>query len=182
MAQNYTLDLAKMLNQVVSEISVPGVEIFRHPVDVIMNPTYPDYIFHPMDLGTIKEKVLKKEYGSTDSFLADMKWIQHNSCIFNTDTADISVIAKKVVRKAEEGCLVSLNCFLLENNIFQEIEKCPDCVLKALVNPTDWFTEPCEKLHPIVFGRLQGYPIWPGKAIGVSQRGDSKNSKYEIPF
>ena len=97
-----------MLDQVVSEINVPGVEIFRHPVDLVMNPTYADYIFHPMDLGTIKEKVLKKEYGSTDSFLADMKWIQHNSCIFNTDTADISIIAKKVVRKAEEGCLVSL--------------------------------------------------------------------------
>ena len=46
-----------MLENVVLSINVPGIEIFSQPVDLQMNPTYQDYIFHPMDLGTIKQKV-----------------------------------------------------------------------------------------------------------------------------
>ena len=50
-------DLALMLEHVVLSMNVPGIEIFSQPVDLQMNPTYQDYIFHPMDLGTIKKKV-----------------------------------------------------------------------------------------------------------------------------
>ena len=47
-----------MLENVVLSINVPGIEIFSQPVDLQINPTYQDYIFHPMDLGTIKQKVI----------------------------------------------------------------------------------------------------------------------------
>ena len=46
-----------MLKNAVETIRPPGVEIFMSPVDTVMNPNYIDYIFHPMDLGTISQKV-----------------------------------------------------------------------------------------------------------------------------
>lgn len=45
-----------MLKNAVETIRPPGVEIFMSPVDTVMNPNYIDYIFHPMDLGTISQK------------------------------------------------------------------------------------------------------------------------------
>ena len=92
-------DLAMMLEHVVVNINMLGIEIFSAPVDTGMNPTYQDYIFHPMDLGTIKAKIKRKDYGSTDAFLADIKWIQHNCSIFNGEGADLSIISKKIVQK-----------------------------------------------------------------------------------
>ena len=114
-----------MLKNAVETIRPPGVEIFMSPVDTVMNPNYIDYIFHPMDLGTISQKVRRflfqmvenifisnnfqikhKEYGSTDAFIADIKWIQHNCIIFNTPDSALSATAKKIVKQAEKECSV----------------------------------------------------------------------------
>ena len=45
-----------MLKYAVENIRPPHVDQFSQPVDIVANKTYPDYIFHPMDLGTIKKK------------------------------------------------------------------------------------------------------------------------------
>ena len=45
-----------MLKNAVDNIRPPGVEAFLVPVDTKANPEYPDYIFHPMDLGTVAKK------------------------------------------------------------------------------------------------------------------------------
>ena len=100
--------LSTMLRHALSQIRPPGVEPFLTPVDVKANPNYPDYIFHPMDLGTVEKKVGQKVYGSTDSFLADIKWIQHNCVIFNTSDSPLSAASKKIVRLAEKECQVRI--------------------------------------------------------------------------
>jgi hypothetical protein len=46
-------------------------------------PEYLDYIIHPMDLETIEKNIDSKKYTSTDAFIADVKWITHNSVVFN---------------------------------------------------------------------------------------------------
>jgi hypothetical protein len=46
------------------------------------------------------------------------------------------------------------------------------------VNPTNWFSTVCAKVHPIVWAKVTGYPIWPGKAI--SQNRDPKSNKIQI--
>jgi len=46
-------------------------------------PEYLDYIIHPMDLETIEKNIDLKKYPSTDAFIADVKWITHNSVVFN---------------------------------------------------------------------------------------------------
>ena len=46
-----------MLKNAVEQIRPSGVELFLTPVDTVQNPEYPDYIYHPMDLGTVLKKV-----------------------------------------------------------------------------------------------------------------------------
>jgi hypothetical protein len=158
-----------MLKNAVETIRPPGVEIFMSPVDTVMNPNYIDYIFHPMDLGTISQKISQREYGSTDAFIADIKWIQHNCIIFNTPDSALSATAKKIVKLAEKEC--------------SDIETCPGCYLGPLKSPeTNWFTKVCDIIHPIVWGKIAGYPIWPGKAVGYKKEKQSGKIQVDIRF
>jgi hypothetical protein len=56
------------------------------PVDPKQMPEYLDYIVHPMDLQTIEQNIDAKKYSCPDSFIADVKWITHNSVVFNGST------------------------------------------------------------------------------------------------
>jgi len=38
---------------------------------------------------------------------------------------------------------------------------------------TNWFTKVCDIIHPIVWGKIAGYPIWPGKAVGYKKEKQS---------
>ncbi len=44
---------------------------------------YSDYIIHPMDFETIEKNINLKKYRSTEAFFGDIKWILHNSIIYN---------------------------------------------------------------------------------------------------
>lgn len=97
-----------MLRHALTQLRPAGVEPFLTPVDTVQNPIYPDYIFHPMDLSLIEKNVKDKKYGSTDAFIADVKWIQHNCVIFNGPDSPLSAVAKKIVRAAEKECQVTI--------------------------------------------------------------------------
>ena len=58
---------------------------FNEPVDPIAQgvPTYPEIIQHPMDFGTIKEKIDAKEYLSPAEFIADVRLVFRNARTFN---------------------------------------------------------------------------------------------------
>lgn len=43
-----------------------------------------EYVVKPMDLCLLENNIKSKLYGSTDAFMADAKWIQHNCIVFNT--------------------------------------------------------------------------------------------------
>lgn len=66
---------------------LPCSKPFLKPVDVISLQIF-DYltiIDRPMDLGTIKTKITKKEYATTDDYLNDMNQIFENCRKYNTD-------------------------------------------------------------------------------------------------
>ncbi|CAG5098195.1 Oidioi.mRNA.OKI2018_I69.XSR.g15450.t2.cds [Oikopleura dioica] len=161
-------NLSIMLRNCLSKIRPPGIEIFMQPVDTQANPNYLDYIFHPMDMSQIEANIKEKKYGSTDAFLADLKWIKHNCIIFNGAKNDFSTTANKIIRIAETEC--------------QEIENCPSCYLGPLTKPVDWFVQVCDKVHPIVWGKLSGYPVWPAKVMCCQSKGsgDSKTSRHHV--
>jgi hypothetical protein len=66
---------------------LPCAKPFLRPVDVVaLNlPDYLEIIGRPMDLGTIKKKLLAKDYTTADEFLEDVYLIFDNCRKYNTD-------------------------------------------------------------------------------------------------
>ena len=134
--------------------SISGVEPFLRPVDPVAFPNYKKYITCPMDLSAIEKNLKRKQYGSTEAFLADAKWILHNSVIFNSSSSKITSTAKSLVRVCRHE--------------MQEIENCPDCYMSAHVKKDSWFVAACRIPHILVWAKLKTYPFWPAKAMRVN--------------
>ncbi|CAL1679550.1 unnamed protein product [Lasius platythorax] len=161
MAQLSVDQLCMLLKHVVERLrDYPGSEPFSKPVDLAEVPNYLDYVIKPMDLSLLESNVRSKLYGSTDAFMADAKWIQHNCIVFNTcggvyaDTLKLTNAAKQIIKVARQEV--------------SEIEACPDCYAhgRNLPRPQpSWFIEPCRRPHPLVWAKLKGFPFWPAKAM-----------------
>nr|XP_033331759.1 protein kinase C-binding protein 1-like isoform X1 [Megalopta genalis]XP_033331760.1 protein kinase C-binding protein 1-like isoform X1 [Megalopta genalis]XP_033331761.1 protein kinase C-binding protein 1-like isoform X1 [Megalopta genalis]XP_033331762.1 protein kinase C-binding protein 1-like isoform X1 [Megalopta genalis]XP_033331763.1 protein kinase C-binding protein 1-like isoform X1 [Megalopta genalis]XP_033331764.1 protein kinase C-binding protein 1-like isoform X1 [Megalopta genalis] len=161
MAQLSVDQLCLLLKHVVERMrEYPGSEPFWKPVELSDAPNYMDYVVKPMDLSLLESNVRAKLYGSTDAFMADAKWIQHNCIVFNTcggvytDTSKLTNAAKQMIKLARQEV--------------SEIEACPDCYAhgRNLPRPQpSWFIEPCRRPHPLVWAKLKGFPFWPAKAM-----------------
>ncbi|XP_074105009.1 zinc finger MYND-type containing 8 [Cotesia typhae] len=137
-----------------------GSEPFWNAVDLKEVPNYMDYVVKPMDLSLLEINVDAKLYGSTDAFMADAKWIQHNCIVFNTcggeytDSSKLTNAAKLIIKIARQEV--------------SEYEACPDCYSRGRniprANPS-WFVEACSKPHPLIWAKLKGFPFWPAKAL-----------------
>lgn len=161
MAQLSVDQLCLLLKHVVERMrEYPGSEPFWKPVELSEAPNYLEYVVKPMDLSLLESNVRAKLYGSTDAFMADAKWIQHNCIVFNTcggvytDTSKLTNAAKQIIKLARQEV--------------SEIEACPDCYAhgRNLPRPQPaWFIEPCRRPHPLVWAKLKGFPFWPAKAM-----------------
>ena len=58
-------------------LSMPSAEPFMTPVDhVALNiPDYPTVVTHPMDLGTINDKLSASQYQSASGFVLDVRLV-----------------------------------------------------------------------------------------------------------
>lgn len=134
--------------------SISAIDPFLKPVDLGVFPAYKDYITCPMDLSAIERNIKRKQYGSTEAFLADTKWILHNCIIFNSLSSKLTSIAKTLVKICKHE--------------MQEIENCPDCYMNAHTKKDSWFVAACRIPHLLVWAKLKGFPFWPGKAMRVN--------------
>ncbi|CAF1055106.1 unnamed protein product [Rotaria sordida] len=128
--------------------SHPQSAPFMKPVDSKQVPEYLDYIIHPMDLETIEKNIDLKKYPSTDAFIADVKWITHNS------QSKFTTIARALLKIARHE--------------MTEIEICSECYLRsAQPITTDWFAEPCRIPHTLCWAKMKGYQPWPAKVLRI---------------
>ncbi|XP_042483859.1 transcription factor GTE9-like [Macadamia integrifolia] len=76
----------------------PSGWVFSQPVDpVALNiPDYFSIISKPMDLGTIKSKLQKKFYLSTQEFAADVRLTFSNAMLYNPPSNDVHLMAKEL--------------------------------------------------------------------------------------
>ncbi|CAF4459376.1 unnamed protein product [Rotaria socialis] len=128
--------------------SHPQSTPFMQPVDPKQVPEYLDYIIHPMDLETIEKNVDLKKYTSTDAFIADVKWIIHNS------QSKFTTVARALIKIARHE--------------MTEIEICAECYLRS-AQPLipDWFAEPCRIPHTLCWAKMKGYQSWPAKVLRI---------------
>jgi len=78
--------------------SVNSVDPFLKPVDPSQFPSYKNYVICPMDLATMERNLRRKQYGSTEAFLADAKWIVHNCIVFNSTASKLTSVAKTILK------------------------------------------------------------------------------------
>ncbi|KAG8286244.1 hypothetical protein J6590_065148 [Homalodisca vitripennis] len=143
------------LKLVIQTIMVLRSDDFAKPVDVAAFPYYRDFIVKPMDLTQLRQNIRAKMYGSTEAFLADAKWIVHNSIIFNSVQSKFTNTARALLKICKQE--------------MQEIENCPDCYQNAHTRSSDsWFIEACRRPHVLVWAKLKGFPFWPAKAMTVN--------------
>ncbi|KAH9496698.1 hypothetical protein Btru_009693 [Bulinus truncatus] len=144
--------LCTLLKFALERMRSVGASTFEHPVDTVQFPNYSEYVYYPMSLSVLEKNIKRKMYGCTESFLADAKWLYHNSVVYNGFVNKITSAAKSLLKV----CKHEMN----------EIEICPDCYYHSCAqdNP-DWFCEPCQNPHPLVWAKLKGYPFWPAKVL-----------------
>ncbi|EAX97139.1 Bromodomain containing protein [Trichomonas vaginalis G3] len=73
-------------------------DMFSEPVDPIADgcPDYFEKIEYPIDLGTIKKKLINDEYKSTDEFKYEVNLVWDNSYRYNGKQAIVSLLAKQL--------------------------------------------------------------------------------------
>jgi hypothetical protein len=69
---------------------------FFKPVDVAEWPTYPEIIFHPIDLGTIMERIGNNFYRSLRGIQHDVSLLYQNCRTFNDEQAEVVTIAESI--------------------------------------------------------------------------------------
>lgn len=74
----------------------PHAWIFNKPVDVVAHkvPDYYNIIKHPMDLGTVKSKLLSNQYSTPMEFAADVRLTFKNAMTFNPPKHDVHIMAE----------------------------------------------------------------------------------------
>ena len=123
---------------------------------------------NPMDLSVVEDNIQKKVYASTNSFLADVKWVTrhrhvslshtlftqiYHNCVAN---GRLVAEAKNVLRVAKQEC--------------EEIEICPDCYLNYYtLEEETYFAAVCRRPHAIVWAKLKGHPFWPAKVVRFNE-------------
>ncbi|CAL8073120.1 unnamed protein product [Orchesella dallaii] len=133
----------------------PGSDPFVQPVDPNDAEDYFDYIVYPMDIETLEKNIKKRQYGSTEAFLADAQWLVHNSIVFNSASSQYTVAAKRLLKVCKQE--------------LTEIETCPECYTNAHEKPEHWFVEACKRPHILVWAKLKGFPFWPAKAMKIKE-------------
>jgi hypothetical protein len=154
--QRYSInELHIMLQHALHRLkSHPQAESFLKSIDLNQNSDYYDYIIHPMDFQKIRRNLNLKKYSSTESFLGDIKWILHNSFIYNGNQSKLTHIARTLLKKAQHE--------------MSEIEICPECYLRtAQPVTTDWFTKPCTIPHVLCWAKMKTYQSWPAKVLRI---------------
>ncbi|KAG6421297.1 hypothetical protein SASPL_117847 [Salvia splendens] len=89
--------LMKQCETLLSRLMVqPHAWIFNNPVDVVAHkvPDYYDVIKHPMDLGTVKSKLLSNHYSTPMEFAADVRLTFKNARTFNPPKHDVHIMAE----------------------------------------------------------------------------------------
>ncbi|GFR79542.1 zinc finger MYND domain-containing protein 11, partial [Elysia marginata] len=110
------------------------------------------YVFKKMDLNRMELKVQASRYKCLEEFHSDARTILHNcTLIFGEEKGGITDLAAIMVR----DCKYDLD----------EIELCPNCYYMSNAKPPDWFCQPCNPPHELVYAKQKGYSYWPAKVV-----------------
>ncbi|KAK2168186.1 hypothetical protein NP493_1242g00007 [Ridgeia piscesae] len=120
------------------------------------------FVFKYIDLNEMEAKVGASEYCYLGEFFNDARLLLHNTFICYGDAGAMADLAKIMIR----DCKYDLD----------EIQQCKDCYYNSNAKPKDWFCQPCDPPHELVYAKQKGFTFWPAKVIKVTQEG------YDVRF
>jgi len=102
--------------------------VFNEPVNpVALNiPDYNRIVEHPMDFGTIKERLQALQYEQLEPFIADVRLVMHNAKIYNPSTNRVHQAAKQMSEEFEDE-LAKLSRRILRDNKRRTEHSCDLC-------------------------------------------------------
>eukprot|EP00871_Galdieria_phlegrea_P004984 jgi/Galph1/5487/GphlegSOOS_G4166.1 len=84
-------------NEVLDKLSRRDTQgIFAEPVDTSVVTDYLSVVKHPMDLGTVREKLNREQYSSVEDFREDIDLIWDNCCLYNAPDTEFYTAAVKL--------------------------------------------------------------------------------------
>lgn len=122
------------------------------------------FVFKPMDLNQIEHKVESNKYRSLEEFVADTQLIFHNVYLIYGD--DVKGGMTELARIMSRDCAYDI----------EEIKQCQNCYYMSNAKPKDWFAQPCDPPHTLVYAKQKGYSHWPAKVIREFE------GKYDVRF
>lgn len=112
----------------------------------------PMFVYKPMDLNKMEQKVMAHKYKSIEEFLADAHNILHNTIlIYGDDEGGMTELARIMIR----DCKYDID----------EMNQCQNCYYMSNAKPRNWFAQPCDPPHELVYAKLKGFCYWPSKVI-----------------
>ena len=112
-------------------------KVFDKPVDIVKwnIPDYFTIIKHPMDLGTVKSKLISCEYTSLMDFAADVRLTFSNAMSYNPPGNDVHVMAE-TLSKYFETRWKPIEKILAIDDVPSEPSKPTTCIEKSeIVDP-----------------------------------------------
>jgi len=110
------------------------------------------FVYKRMDLNKMEQRVQASRYRCLEDFHADARTIWHNCfLIFGDEKGGMTDLAVMMVK----DCKYDL----------EEIELCPNCYYMSNAKPEDWFAQPCNPPHELVYAKQKGYSYWPAKVV-----------------
>ena len=94
---------------------IDGALNFHSPVDYVTLriPDYPSIIKRPMDLGTIKKKLLSYSYKNCKEFVDDVELVFTNCIVYNGESSDFGILALNMKNQFRKLCQeFSLNYYM----------------------------------------------------------------------
>eukprot|EP00312_Isochrysidales_sp_CCMP1244_P042818 CAMPEP_0202757608 /NCGR_PEP_ID=MMETSP1388-20130828/16482_1 /ASSEMBLY_ACC=CAM_ASM_000864 /TAXON_ID=37098 /ORGANISM="Isochrysis sp, Strain CCMP1244" /LENGTH=111 /DNA_ID=CAMNT_0049425507 /DNA_START=41 /DNA_END=372 /DNA_ORIENTATION=+ len=91
-------------------LQMPQARDFLAPVDpVALNiPDYPTVITHPMDLGTVEQRLDRKEYTDAGGFVRDMRLVWSNAITYNPVGTPVHAAAAALSAEFEKRLLATI--------------------------------------------------------------------------
>lgn len=110
------------------------------------------FVYQRMDLNAMEIKVQASRYKCLEEFYADTQTIHHNCILIYGDVpGGMTELANIMLR----DCKYDLD----------EIELCPNCYYMSNAKPDQWFCQPCNPPHDLVYAKMKGFGYWPAKVI-----------------
>lgn len=132
--------LADMLTIILEKIrTYPDRELFENDIVVkgAKELTQP-FIVTQMSLKILETRIKTHHYKTTESFIHDIKQLEHNwNIVDRSKTKTLKTIVKYV------------------NTEINELEACVYCYEKSFITG-EWFVQPCKRPHLLIWAKLKG--------------------------